>query len=92
MEAFALLKKAASYTNKILVNFSQLPIGEYAVSEFSLVQTRFGLQLKVELSDKYVFLPKRFAKDMTEERVASLNTLSHIMIFYGMDESGSSSM
>lgn len=91
MEAFAMLKKAANY-GKTLVNFSQLPAGEYVVSEFSLVQTRFGVQIKADLGDKCVFLPKRFAKDMNDERVAALNTLPHILIYHGMDNSGACSM
>lgn len=84
MEAFAMLKKAAGWS-KPLVNFSQLPVGEYVVSEFTLVQTKFGPKIKAELSDKVVFLPSRFSKGVTEESVASLNTLPQILIFSGMD-------
>lgn len=84
MEAFAMLKKAAGYS-KPLVNYSQLPVGEYVVSEFSLVETKYGMQIKADLGDKVVFLPKRFTKDMTEEKVAALNTLPHILIFSGLD-------
>lgn len=84
MEAFALLKKAAACT-KPLVSFSHLPSGEYVVTEFSLVQTKFGLKIKADLGDKIVFLPNRFSKDMTQEKVASLNTIPQILIYSGMD-------
>lgn len=79
-----MLKKAASYS-KPLVNYSQLPVGEYVVSEFSLVETRYGVQIKADLGDKVVFLPQRFVKDMTEEKVAALNTIPQILVFSGLE-------
>lgn len=84
MEAFLLLKKAANWS-KPLVSFSQLPVGEYTVLEFSLVQTKFGPKIKADLGDKIVFLPNRFVKGHTAESVATLNTLPHLMIFSGID-------
>lgn len=83
MEAFNLLKEAC--WNKKLVNFSELPIGEHGVSQFSLVQTRFGPTIKADLGDKYIFLPQRFSKDMTEEKIAALNTIPQTLIFKGRD-------
>lgn len=85
MEAFNLLKQAC--WNKRLVNFGELPLGEYNVESFSLVQTRYGPTVKVDLGDKYVFLPPRFSTDMTEEKVASLNTIPQILIWEGKDTS-----
>lgn len=84
MEAFAMLKKAAGYS-KPLMTFSELPKGEYVVTEFSLVQTKFGAKIRADLGDKIVFLPSRFSKDMTEEKVVSLNTVPQILVFEGMD-------
>lgn len=86
MEAFVMLKKAASY-NKPLVSFSQLPVGEYVVLEFSMVQTKFGPKIKLDLGDKVVFLPSRFSKDMTDEKLAALNTLPQMLVFSGIDSS-----
>lgn len=85
MEAFNLLKQAC--WNKKFIKFSDLPIGEHVVSEFSLVQTRYGPTLRADLADKYVLLPKRFANEMTAERVAALNTVPHILIYKGVDAS-----
>lgn len=80
-----MLKKAAGWS-KPLVNFSDLPVGEYPVLEFSLVEkTKYGPAIKVDLGDKVVFLPKRFSKDMTAEKVAALNTVPQILIFQGID-------
>lgn len=84
MEAFAILKKAASYS-KPLMSFSQLSVGEYIVSEFSLVQTKFGPKIKCDLGDKVVFLPSRFVKDMDEEKVLALNSVPQILVFSGID-------
>lgn len=85
MEAFALLKKGTSW-NKKLVSFSELPVGEYGVSEFSLVHTKFGPKIKVDLGEQFVFLPNRFSKDMTEEQVSTLNSVPQTLIFSGIDE------
>lgn len=84
MEAFALLKKAAG-CSKPLVSFSELPIGEYVVSEFSLISTKFGPKIKADLGDKIVFLPARFSKNMDAEKVASLNSVPQILVFSGID-------
>lgn len=86
MEAFAMLKKAASYS-KPLVSFTQLPVGEYVVSEFSLVQTKFGPKIRADLGDKIVLLPSRFSFNMTAEKVADLNTIPQILVFSGIDYS-----
>lgn len=83
MEAFNLLKQAC--WNKKLVNFNELPIGEHNISHFSLEQTRFGPSVRVDLGDKYVFLPNRFAKDMNAEKIAELNTVPQILIYDGKD-------
>lgn len=83
MEVFNLLKQACLI--KPFVKLSELPMGEHVVSEVSLVQTRFGPTLKAELDDKLVYLPKRFSKDMTEEKVARLNTLQIILVHSGVD-------
>lgn len=83
MEAFNLLKQAC--LNKQFTSFKDLPVGEYVVSEFTLMQTRFGPSIKVDIGDKIVFLPKRFSKGMTEEKVAALNTVPQILVFSGID-------
>lgn len=87
MEAFNLLKQACwpQCWVKKLVNFNQLPIGEHVITSFSLEQTRYGPTIKVDLGDKYVFLPARFARDMTAEKVATLNTVPQILIYHGKD-------
>lgn len=86
MESFALLKKGASWNSK-LESFSELPIGEYAVTDFSLVQTEYGPRIKVVLGDKFVFLPNRFSKNLTAEQVQELNSIPQILIFSGIDTS-----
>lgn len=84
MEAFNLLKSNC-WGSKPLVNFTNLPKGEYFVTEFSLVSAKHGSTIKVDLGDKYIFLPKRFAENQTPETIAELNSLPQIMIFNGLD-------
>lgn len=85
MEAFNLLRDAC--WNKPTVNFNELPVGEYPVTEFLLVQTRFGKTLKVDLGDKLIYLPTRFGVNMTDDRVVALNSLAQIMVYTGRDPS-----
>lgn len=83
MEAFNQLQRAACA--KKLVSFNNLNHGEYPVVAFELVEARFGQTLKADLGEQYVFLPKRFAENMTEEKVRDLNTIPQIMIYEGKD-------
>lgn len=85
MEAFNLLKKACWGSQ--LVTFNDLPIGEHVISSFSMAETRFGTTLRVDLGDKFVLLPRRFASGMDDEKVAALNTVPHILIYKGKDPS-----
>lgn len=84
MEAFAILKK--NCTHKGLVKLSDLPRGEYLVSEFSLMQTRYGPKLKLDLGDMYVILPSSSAVGLTAESTATLNTVPQIFIWGGYGE------
>lgn len=82
--SFDFLKKACWPT---VVSFKDLQIGDYLVTEFKLVETKnFGLRLTVILEGRQVFLPKRFAKDITPEIVADLNKTPKIMSYIGRDE------
>lgn len=83
MESFNKLKKACWQSK--LVSFDNLPIGEYVVSEFSLVSTHFGPKIKADLGDKYVFLPNRFAEGMTTTDVENLNKVPQKMFYTGKD-------
>lgn len=85
MEAFNFLRDAC--WNKPTINFNELPLGEYPVHEFMLVQTRFGKTLKADLGDKLIYLPTRFGVNMTDHHVAELNTIPQIMVYTGRDPS-----
>lgn len=84
MDSIAFLKKA-SWTPAI--GFKDLPIGNYIVSDFKIVETKnYGSRLLVNLGDKQLFLPARFAKDITDEIVADLNKTPKLMVYSGRDE------
>lgn len=84
MEAFNLLKQAC-YGLKRVVAFNELPLGEYPVTEFILTNTRYGETLRVDLGDMYVYLPQRFARGMTAEKVVELNRIPQILRYTGRD-------
>lgn len=79
--AFNLLKSAS--INKPYCSFSELPVGEYIIAEFALVDTKFGERLRVDLGEKYVYLPMRYAVKMTNDLVAELNETPMVMIYMG---------
>lgn len=83
LAVFNLLRQAC--WDKPTVNFNDLPLGEYPVIEFILVQTRYGKTLKVDLGDKFIYLPIRFGVNMTEEKVDILNTLPQTLVYAGRD-------
>lgn len=85
MEAFNLLKKACEH--KVLVRLNDLPRGEYLVEKFFLVQTRFGSKLKLDIGDKYVYLPSSAAVGQTEVTIAALNSVPQIFVWGGYGES-----
>lgn len=85
MEAYAILKKAC--TPKGLTRLADLPAGEYLVREFSLVETRYGSKLKLDLGDQFVILPSSRSKGLDETSVASLNTIRQLFVWVGYGSS-----
>lgn len=85
MEAFNLLKTAC--THKKTIKLKDLPLGEYLVKKFYLVQTRFGPKLKLELEGTIVFLPSSIAVGITDEAIVGLNSIPQIFIWGGYGES-----
>lgn len=84
MEAFNVLKQA--FLQKGLIKLADLPFGEYPVTEFAYINTRFGPRIKLDLGDKFVFLPPSAAKNQSPQSVASLNTLKQIFVWNGYGE------
>lgn len=65
-------------------SFSNLDRGEYPVKKFSLVETKFGGRIKVDLKDFYVYLPARFAVELyTKEVLDELNSQDIVMVYNG---------
>lgn len=85
MDAFSMLKSVCC--TKQFVSFENLPVGDYFVEEFALVNTKFGTRIRVDIGDKVVFLPERFSKNMTSEKVNELNNSPKLMCYKGKDAS-----
>ena len=85
MSAFSLLKNLCM--NKPCCAFKDLPQGEYLIYDFALVRTKFGVQLRLDLGDKVVFLPERFSKHLKPEDIPELNKPQKILCYNGMDAS-----
>ena len=83
MSAFQLLKNASN--PKPIANFDNLPVGDYFISNFALVETKFGLRLRLDLGDKILFLPERFAIGFTAEKVSELNEGHYLLLYKGKE-------
>lgn len=87
MTSLELLKKANN--NKPYLNFKDLKVGEYIVSNFRFVKSKqYGMCICCDLgSGKYIYLPKRFAEVIkTQEELDGLNQAPLIMVYSGRDE------
>lgn len=82
MNAFDKLKQ--SCRGKQLVRLDDLPIGEYVVQKFSIIQTRYGEKIRVDLDDKWIILPSRF-ESFTAEDIENLNKIAQLLIYKGRD-------
>lgn len=73
--AFEVLKSAGLKKKQMKPyrGFEQLSVGHHEIQSYRLVTTQYGVTLLIELNGEVLFLPKYFAKDMTEEMVNELN-------------------
>lgn len=83
MSAISILKKAS--IPKPFKSFKDLQEGKYKVERFDLVETNFGDRVRIKTNDAYMYLPERYAEEMTEEVINELNTSSVTMIYSGKD-------
>lgn len=83
MNAIEALKTACQV--KPVVSFDTLLIGDYQITSFKRVQTKFGDRIRLELQEYIVYLPPRFSHNLTDEIVNELNTSIVIMTFRGKD-------
>lgn len=83
MSALSLLKQSCN--NKPFVSFEDLAVGDYYISSFALVQSKFGLRIRVDIGNRVVLLPERFTKTFTEEHIKELNQGEYIMIYKGKE-------
>lgn len=90
MNPLSLLKSVCN--NKPYTNFEKLAVGDYFISSFALIQSKFGLRLRVDIGDKVVILPERFAVLFTEEQIEELNRGEYIMIYKGKETSNNNKL
>lgn len=67
--------------------FADLERGEYPIRKFSVVNTRFGDRVKLDMEEFHVYLPERFqAKEYPQERINELNKKDVILVFKGKEK------
>lgn len=77
------LLQEASYC-KQYISFEDLPVGDYIVHSFAIVETKnYGKRIRVDLGDKVVLLPQRYIKEIKEENIEELNQGQYMMTFRG---------
>lgn len=87
MESLQILQNCAKGKSKPICSFEKLPIGEYLVRKFDFVETKFGPKVRVDIGDRFVFLPQRFSEGVTKEIVDDYNITPKIMSYSGKDAS-----
>lgn len=80
---FGVFKNSQNFKN--FVSFKDLSPGEYIVNKFSIVNTKFGERVRVDLHHSYMFLPKGFLKTITPEVIDDLNKAPKMMVYQGKD-------
>lgn len=70
-----------------MVRLGDLPRGEYPVEQFSLVETRYGKKLKLDLGDKFVYLPSSASAGLNDDKIVELNSLPQIFVWGGYGDS-----
>lgn len=83
--AMSALKMACA--KKSYQSFKDIVPGEYIVEKFSIVESSHGKRIRVDIDDKYMFLPERFANMLSVDDINELNESPKIMV-YGGKESG----
>lgn len=86
LRAFDLLKLAVR--PKQFMSFKNLPLGAYQVLHFSTEHTKnYGLRVKADMGERYVYLPERTLKDLKPEEydafITALNDSPKMMIYKG---------
>lgn len=86
MESFLKqLNEVGSLQFKPTKPIKDLEIGKvYAIVKMYTLKTKFGRQIKVDLGEFECFLPTRFSKMLTDEKVATLTNVG--LVFNGMKQ------
>lgn len=71
--------------SKNFASFKDLLPGEYIVEKFSIVNTKYGEQVRIDLHDSYMYLPKSFLNTLTPEVIDDLNKAPKMMVYQGKD-------
>lgn len=66
-------------------SFKDLPVGSYVIKRFSLFETTYGVRVRIEINDWYMFLPERFTGFIRDENIADLNAATVVMTYSGKD-------
>lgn len=83
--AFNLLKSVSN--NKPFTSFNSLEVGAYTVTGFTVIDTKFGKRVRVDMGNSLICLPERYTLGMTPEYLEELNNGPMKMIYTGRDPS-----
>lgn len=75
----------AACARKRFASFKDLPVGEYIVNRFSIVDTAHGERIRIDLHDSYMFLPQSFLKLLPSDVIEDLNKAPKVMVYNGKD-------
>lgn len=75
----------AACARKRFASFKDLPVGEYIVNRFSIVDTAHGERIRVDLQGSYMFLPQSFLELLPPDVIEDLNKAPKVMVYSGKD-------
>lgn len=85
-EAIALTALQSACSKKTYQSFKDLEHGDYIVNHFTIIETTHGKRVRIDLDDKYMFLPERFVKSIGPH-IDVLNKSPKVMVYSGKDSS-----
>lgn len=78
-----------NYVNKPVLKVKDMQINvEYPLLNIKAVHTTFGRSILVETSNNVIFLPKRVAEELDDEKLIEMGTMQLALIHRGMAASG----
>lgn len=83
MDALEALNSAAE--DHPYMSFSDIDAGRYVVHQFTVVKTKHGKRVRVDMEKFYMYLPERYIGVLNADKIDKLNENLKVMVYRGKD-------